>query len=162
MVNLNDTNSEAFKLLRSIRQGCPIAPFLFFFEVDCLRRVLEKDNRVQGIHLPNSNHLLKDCEFVDDTNWYLAGNLQNLNNAKETLALFSMALGAKINWNKSTAIWVSSKSKTFEWETKDSLKWLQPGKMTRYQGFRQRQIQRGTQGTPEKAGILEHGQAITR
>ena len=78
---------------------------------------------------------MKDCKFADDTNLYLVGNLQNLNNARETLELFSTTSRAKINWNKSTTIWVSSEPKTFKWGNEDNLKWLQLGEMIRYLGF---------------------------
>lgn len=103
-VGLNGTTNETFKFSRSIRQGCPLAPFLFL--ANCLghvlENVLENDPLVEGISLPNSRELLIDCEFANKINLYLVGNLQNLINVKVALSLFSLAFGAQINWDKSS------------------------------------------------------------
>lgn len=97
--------------------------------------MLENDPLVEGISLPNSIQPLIDCEFVDDTDLYLAGNLQNLINVKAALTLLSLAPRARINWDKSTVVWVSHEPGPFDWGLEDNLKWLKPGEMTRYLGF---------------------------
>jgi hypothetical protein len=133
-VGINGLNGGSFKLSRSIRQGCPLAPFLYLFVANCLGYVLEKDKGVEGILLPGKGNFVIDQEFADDTNLYLADNLTNLNNLKAALNLFTLASGAKINWHKSRAIWVSLDPLAFEWGREENLIWLQPRELTRYLG----------------------------
>jgi hypothetical protein len=103
-VGVNGQTSAPFKLSRSIRQGCPLAPFLYLFVVDCLGNLLESNDTIIGLRLPGNDGAAVDQEYADDTNLYLEGSLLNLNNTKRALELFSLAAGAKINWNKSNAI----------------------------------------------------------
>lgn len=115
-VGINELQSEPFQLSRSIRQGCPLAPFLYLFVADCLGYVLEKDENIKGLVLPG-NHKITDQEYADDTNLYLHGSAENLDNVKLSLELFASASRAKINWHKSKAIWVSQEPRTFQRET---------------------------------------------
>lgn len=41
MTGINGQISEPFQLTRSIRQGCPLAPFLYLFIADSLGHLLE-------------------------------------------------------------------------------------------------------------------------
>jgi len=92
-----------FKLTRSIRQGCPLAPFLYLFIADSLGHLLENQS-VEGLKFSESKDSVTNQEFVDDTNLYLVGTLANLNRAKEALELFAIALGSKMNRHKSNTI----------------------------------------------------------
>jgi hypothetical protein len=96
-VGLNGQTSDPFKLTRSIRQGCPLAPFLYLFVADCLGYILEQDEAVTGLKLPENGGEVIDQEYADDTNLYLEGSLWNLNNTKRDLEVFASASGAKIN-----------------------------------------------------------------
>jgi len=95
-VGVNNIHSPTFKLTRSIRHGCPLAPFLFLFIVDSLGYLLENQG-IEGLRLLETNASVIDYEFANDTNLYLASNLDNLNKAKTTLELFAIASGSKIN-----------------------------------------------------------------
>jgi hypothetical protein len=134
-VGLNGQTSNPFKLSRSIRQGCPLAPFLYLFVADCLEYLLEKNEAVKGLNLPSDGGEVIDQEYADDTNLYLEGSAINLNNTKQVLEVFSSASGTKINWNKSHSIWVSTDPLPFSWGAEVGLQWLQPGETTRYLGF---------------------------
>jgi hypothetical protein len=134
-VGLNGQTSDPFKLTRSIRQGCPLAPFLYLFVADCLGYILEQDVAVTGLKLPENGGAIIDQEYADDTNLYLEGFIQNLDCAKQALGIFASASGAKINWNKSHAIWVAENPIPFNWDKEVGLRWLQPGETTRYLGF---------------------------
>jgi hypothetical protein len=134
-VRINGQISTAFKITLSIRQGCPLAPFLYLFVADCLGYMLEKNEDIKGLKLPGSDGDVIDQEYADDTNFYLEGSLQNLNNTKRGLETFCLAAGAKINWNKSHVIWIADTPCPFTWGTDVGLHWLQPGETTRYLGF---------------------------
>jgi hypothetical protein len=114
-VGLNGITSEAFKLSRLVRQGYPLAPFLYLFVADCLGYLLEKTDNVQGITLPGNETSITDCEFADDTNLYLEGSQENLSNVKTVLDIFALTAGASINWHKSNAIWVSDTPRDWDW-----------------------------------------------
>jgi hypothetical protein len=133
-VGLNGLMSPAFKLSRSVRQGCPLAPFLYLSIADYLGYVLGGEG-VEGIALPDLDHTVINQEFADDTNLYLVGTADNLNRTKDTLTVFAVAVGAKINWEKSHAIWASNEICNFTWGKADNIQWLVQGETTRYLGF---------------------------
>jgi hypothetical protein len=135
VVGLSGQTSDPFKLTRSIRQGCPLAPFLYLSVADCLGYLLDQDETIQGLLLPGQGGVIKDQEYADNTNLYLKDSIQNLNNTKLTLETFSLASGAKINWNKSTAIWAATSPRPFIWGDDVGLRWLLPGEIVRYLGF---------------------------
>lgn len=66
---------------------------------------------VEGLNLPRGGRL-KDQTFADDTALYLKGDQGNLDRAQGVLETFCIASGAKVNWNKSAAIWASRRERT--------------------------------------------------
>ena len=64
---------------------------------------------IQGLYLQEADAVFLDSEFVDDTMLYLKGALENLMRAQSAIEIFIQASGARINWNKSKAFWISSK-----------------------------------------------------
>jgi hypothetical protein len=113
-VGLNGQTSEPFQLSRSIRQGCPLVPFLYLFVADCLRYLLDKDAKIKGLKLPGNVGEIIDQEYADDTNMYLEGSLENLNNTKGALEIYTLDSGTQINWNKSQAIWIAPHPRPFD------------------------------------------------
>jgi hypothetical protein len=123
-VKLNGVTGPDFKLARSIRQGCPLAPYLFILATDVLGYMLaDPKNKVEGLSLPRGG-LIRDQTFADDTALYLKGTSLNLDKAQKVFMTFNAASGAKVNWHKSTAIWASKKERTWQWGTEVGLKWL--------------------------------------
>jgi len=55
-----------------------------------------------------------------------------MDRAQNVLKLFCTASDAKLNWNKSAAIWASTKEKTWEWGCEVGLKWVPKGEGIRY------------------------------
>lgn len=134
-IKINGTPGPDFRLKRSIRQGCPLAPYLFILATDVLGHMLDDPKYgVEGLSLPRGG-LVRDQTFVDDTTLYLRGHLANLDRAKEVLKIFCRASSAKINWHKSAAIWASKRERPWEWGEDVGLKWIPAGKGTRYLGI---------------------------
>ena len=55
MVNLNGNPGEKFKVERGVRQGCPLAPYLFLIVGETLIHIIKKavkERRLKGISLP--------------------------------------------------------------------------------------------------------------
>ena len=58
-VNLNETPGSTFKVERGVRQGCPIAPYLFILIGEVLTHIIKKavvEGRLKGITLPRGKN----------------------------------------------------------------------------------------------------------
>lgn len=49
---VNGERSESFRLHRSVRQGCPLAPFLFVLLGDIFLQMIKQAQKVEGLELP--------------------------------------------------------------------------------------------------------------
>ena len=68
----------AFKLTRSVRQGCPMEPYLFLFFTEALSAYLAADFvGLKGLQISPVKQLL-NAKFVDDTTMYVDGSLDTL------------------------------------------------------------------------------------
>jgi hypothetical protein len=81
-IKVNGEIRKDFKLSRSVRQGCPLAPYLFILATDVLGHMLQDDlkHKVEGLTLPKGDYV-RDQTFTDDTTFYLKGTQSNLDNA---------------------------------------------------------------------------------
>jgi hypothetical protein len=70
-IKLNGVVGSAFPLARSVRQGCPLSPYLFILATDVLGHMLD-DPRfgINGLTLPSGREI-RDQTFADDTTLYL-------------------------------------------------------------------------------------------
>ncbi len=78
---------------------------------------------------------ITDQTFADDTAFYLRGTRENMERTQKVLDTFCKASGAKVNWNKSCAIWASKRDKEWEWGREVGLQWIPKGKGVRYLGI---------------------------
>ena len=78
-------------------------PFPVYLYRRLPRLLLEHDVNIPGLTL-SGNLKIKDQEYSDNTNVYLKGILENLNNVKVALETFSASSEAMVNWHKSKAI----------------------------------------------------------
>jgi hypothetical protein len=132
---VNGEISKPFRLQRSVRQGCPLAPYLFLLTVDVLGQMLQ-DPRccVQGLRLFDNTSITNQM-FADDTLLLLDGTKENLDRALNVINRFSAASGAKLNLHKSVGLWLSPQPRTWHWGEEVGLKWLANGEVTRYLGY---------------------------
>ena len=132
---VNGEQSKTFQLQRSVRQGCPLAPYLFLLTVDVLGQMLQHpESNVKGLRLPD-NSTITNQMFVDDTLLLLDGTPDNLDRAIAVIKKFGAASGAKLNLHKSVGVWVAHTPRDWSWGEEEGLKWLQPGEVTRYLGY---------------------------
>ncbi len=89
---------------------------------------------VEGLALPGGGKIT-DQTFADDTALYLQGTRDNMERTQKVLDIFCKASGAKINWNKTAAIWASKRNKEWEWGQEVGLQWVPEGKGVRYLGI---------------------------
>ncbi len=135
LVKVNGEPRENFRLARSVRQGCPLAPYLFILAMDVLGHMLDDPkHEIKGPHLPKGR-CVWDQTFTNDTALYLKGSPSNLSKARAVLELFCLPFGAKVNWGKSAAIWASKDKKEWEWGQEVGLRWIPEGQGVLYLGI---------------------------
>ena len=94
-VPINRINIDPFQIERSVRQGCPLAPYLFILAADVLGKML--DNEVYGVQrlsLP-MGHYITSQTFADDTALYLKGTIENVIAAMDMVEAYCQASGSK-------------------------------------------------------------------
>jgi hypothetical protein len=134
-IKLNGVEGRAFPLARSVRQGCPLSPYLFILATDVLGHMLDNPCfGVEGLTLPGGRKI-KDQTFADDTAFYLQGTRENMERTQRVLDIFCKAFGAKVNWNKTAVIWASKREKDWDWGQEVGLQWILEGKEVRYLGI---------------------------
>ena len=126
-VLVNGTPTPSFVLQRGVRQGCPLAPYLYILAHDALALTLEDPTRlIHGLTLPNGPEV-SNLSFADDSTLYLLGTEDNLPAAKDALDDFCLASGSQVNWTKTHAIWASKNPRTTLWGHELGLNWLSLG-----------------------------------
>ena len=123
-----------FKITRSVRQGCPLAPFLFLLFAEAMTMFIRSQSSgVRRLALPQTGQEILDAEFADDTTLYVEGTLDNLQRVQHALQHFCIASGARLNWNKTVAFWVSSEPPP-SWLPHPLFQWTERGEARRYLG----------------------------
>ncbi len=80
-----------------MKQGCPLAPYLFILAADVLGHMLENTKyNMEGVTLPKGG-CVQDQTFVDGTTFYLKGTKSNMDKMWSVLDFFCRASGVKIN-----------------------------------------------------------------
>lgn len=134
-VIVNGEQSKTFNLQRSVRQGCPLAPYLFLLTVDVLGQILQHlACGVKGLKLPDNSYITNQM-FADDTLLFLDGTKDNIDRALTVIQRFGAASGAKLNLHKSVGLWLSKNERTWQWGEEVGMKWLLPGEVTKYLGY---------------------------
>ena len=111
VVLVNGQHSPAFSLERAVRQGCPLAPYLYLLVADVLGYMLQDlEYGIQGLKLRNGE-VCTEMLFADDSSLYLHGSKENLDRTLKVLNLYCEASGDKINWPKIFIIWASMEVK---------------------------------------------------
>lgn len=92
---LNGT-TRSFNVDRGVKQGDPMAPFLFLLIMQTMALHINKDY-FRGIQLAENQ--LKCCQLADDTTIFLK-NENEVKKAIDCLNVFSLVSGLKVNINK--------------------------------------------------------------
>ena len=68
-VNLNGSMGKEFRGERGVRQGCPLAPYLFLIVGEVVNHIIEKsmrEGRILGVKLPRGKQQY-NSQYVDDS-----------------------------------------------------------------------------------------------
>ncbi|KAL3694943.1 hypothetical protein R1sor_008594 [Riccia sorocarpa] len=108
-VHINGLFTGEIEVGRGVRQGCPIAPFLFALCTEPLMAMLrekQKVGQIEGIKLPGGRSAPYNL-FADDTELNIRATEGNYREVRELLGRYETAAGAKLNVRKSVLIPVS-------------------------------------------------------
>ena len=91
-IKTNGYLSEYFPLSRSMRQGCPIAAYLYILQAEPMAEAIRKNKGIQGIELPEFNNIKLDeakiSIFADDTQLFCK-NEESIKNAFKVLKCYA-------------------------------------------------------------------------
>ena len=99
--------SEFINIERGCKQGDPIAPYLFISCAQILCNLINKIKDIKGVQIGSEEY--KITQFADDTTIILDGSERSLLSALNTIEIFVMISGLKMNTTKTKLIWIGRK-----------------------------------------------------
>jgi len=103
-VLVNGSPTEEFKPARGLRQGDPLAPFLFIVVAEGLASLVRQAVRVNlltGLKIGRKEVEVSILQFADDTMFFCEESYSNVVTLNAILRGFEVASGLKINFHKS-------------------------------------------------------------
>lgn len=91
--------SEALRVRRGTRQGCPLSPLLFSLAMEPLAELLRRGGEEWGIPLGDGTHAVS--LYADDLLLYIRDLHAIPNTIENTLKEFEQLSGLRVNWSKS-------------------------------------------------------------
>ena len=109
-VLVNGSPTEEFLMSKGLRQGDPLAPFLFLIVAEGLGGLMKKAVALRlfkGFLVGRKNVEVSHLQFADDTLSIGDGTPQNILTMKAVLRWFELISGLKVNFYKSKLVGVS-------------------------------------------------------
>lgn len=106
---LNGRPTRAFRLARSVRQGCPLSPLIFILTFDNLSLVLAEavtQRTLMGVRFPHLGISNLLTMFADDTSMVIKAEMRYVRKVQEILDIFGKASGLKCIWEKTKAAFI--------------------------------------------------------
>ena len=126
---VNGHLSTIIYILRSIRQGCPIAPLLYICVMETLLIKIRSNSLIHGIKSPTSNEKLLLSAFADDTGFFIEG-VQSAEKIIASFEFFGKASGSRINLEKTEGMWLGKEKNNNAKPL--SIKWVKETKSLGY------------------------------
>jgi hypothetical protein len=107
---VNGSPSEEINIQRGLKQGDPLAPFLFLLVAEGLGGVMKRAvelNRFRGFKVGASNVVISHLQYADDTICVGEASIDNLWTLKAILRGFEMVSGLKVNFWKSSLMGIN-------------------------------------------------------
>ena len=114
-VLVNGSPTEEFTPSRGLRQGDPLAPFLFLVVTEGLAGLVReavKANLLTGLKVGRKEIVMSLLQFADDNLFFCEDSFTNVVTLKAILRGFELASGLKINFHKSKLAGLMSLIKT--------------------------------------------------
>jgi len=107
---VNGSPTEEINVQRGLKQGDPLAPFLFLLVAEGFSGVMKNvvnRNLFQGFEIKRGGTIISHLQYADDTLCIGLLTVDNLWTLKAVLRGFEMASGLKVNFYKSSLIGVN-------------------------------------------------------
>ena len=119
----NGNLSQPLLPQRGCRQGDPLSPYIFILCAEILAHLIKSEKDIKGIKINNIEYLIS--QYADDTTFILDGSPTSFHATMLTLERYAELSGLKINYSKSSVVWVGSKkfSKEVFHHTRWRLEW---------------------------------------
>jgi hypothetical protein len=107
-VKVNGAHTATFPIERDVRQGCPLAPYLFLIVAEVMNAMVKSEvasGLIRGITLPDGTRQQVIAQYADDTSLTLRGEEEPVRMAIFTLEVLCASSGLTINWSKSCGYW---------------------------------------------------------
>ncbi|KAL9970546.1 hypothetical protein ACROYT_G022944 [Oculina patagonica] len=101
----NGYTTTPFQVLRGVRQGDPLSPYLFIICLEILAINVRLNENIKGIIVDKEEIKLEI--FADDLTSFLRDRT-SLNALFETIDCFSSCSGLKVNYEKTEAMWLGN------------------------------------------------------
>ncbi|GAU45474.1 hypothetical protein TSUD_190930 [Trifolium subterraneum] len=109
-VLVNGCPSEEINIQRGLKQGDPLAPFLFLLVAEGLGGLMARavaTNRFMGFQIGNNGYNVSHLQYADDTLCIGEATVENLWSLKAILRGFEMVSGLNVNFWKSNLMGVN-------------------------------------------------------
>jgi hypothetical protein len=107
-VKINGAQTTTFEIQQGVRQGCPLAPYLFLIVAEVMNAMIKLEvasGTIKGTKLPVDNMQQVVAQYADDTSLTLLGEEESVRRAIYILEVFYASSGMVLNWIKSCAYW---------------------------------------------------------
>jgi hypothetical protein len=114
---VNGSPTKEFNIQRGLKQGDPLAPFLFLLVAEGFGGVMKKAvevNLFKGFAIGREGVSISHLQYADDTLCIGEASVQNLWTNKSILRGFHMASGLKVNFAKSCLMGVNVRAEFVE------------------------------------------------
>ncbi|MCH85394.1 LINE-1 reverse transcriptase like [Trifolium medium] len=109
-VLVNGSAMEEINIQRGLKQGDPLAPFLFLLVAEGLGGLMKKaveQNRFRGFEVGRNGVCVSHLQYADDTLCIGEASIENLWTLKAILRGFELVSGLKVNFSKSCVMGVN-------------------------------------------------------
>ena len=101
-VKINGFLTKILKLLKGLRQGCPLSRILYIIAAEILNILLKTNKKILG---PTSTGNPFISQYADDTAVATRGD-KSIHALFDTLKIYEKATGAKVNLSKTEGLWL--------------------------------------------------------
>ena len=102
-VKVNGFKSDPFSIWNSVKQGCPLAPYLYIISLQPLIDAIQASSTYAGIpipgHMGRGTTEARVMAYADDLKLYMAG-YESLRGLGPIMRDYNLASGADSNWSK--------------------------------------------------------------
>ena len=95
---INNNITKSFTIEKSVRQGCPLSPYLYILTLEPLLECIRRNSDIKGLKIPNLTEK-KILAYADDTAFTLRTE-NSIKHVTDSFLDYGQASGTKINLDK--------------------------------------------------------------